>query len=403
MMANALLNITNWYKIEPLDTLLFREAKPFSPGEGAWAQSLFPPMPSTVFQALLTLDDPNRALRGKGKKDRDRHFVGPLLCEGHETLWVPTPKDLCCMRTLPESETYKEPGKTPLRPDEWSELKVSSVAQLQPSNWRMIAQGLPPLVPPHNTDEPRLVYCGVPQPWMKLTALLRYLNGDRKFTADDFTQDPWKKQVLPHIHMQSSDSRQVRDTQGYFTEVSIRLKAGWSFVVGLDQTLNLQDEAIIRLGGEGHRAIVSAFPTSDLSQQLANYEQPKADQAKPLAYLLTPGLALTEQNSATYTARPEVWNNFLSGCATDKPVLAGGTSQVTRKIYQNGSSLKTRQEFAVLPQRAFVPPGTVYHFSSTPNESNSWRLLPEVQPGDHQPWLKTFKTLGYGLLLWGKS
>ncbi len=402
-MANALRHITNWYKIEPLDTLLFREAKPFSPGEGAWAQSLFPPMPSTVFQALLTLDDPDRALKKKGTKERDHHFIGPLLCKGSETLWVPTPKDLCCMRTLPEGETYKEPGKTSLESDEWKKLNVSSVAQLQPSNWKMIAQRLPPLVPPHNPDEPRLVYCGVPQPWMKLTALLKYLKGDCHFTAKDFKKNPWKKQVLPHIHMQSSDSRQVRDTQGYFTEVSIRLKAGWSFVVGLNRTLKVQDGTIIRLGGEGHRAIVSAFPDSDLSQTLANYEQPKTNQAKPLAYLLTPGLALTGQNAATYTARPEVWNNVLSGCATDKPVLAGGTSQVTRKIYQNGSSPKTRQEFAVLPQRAFVPPGTVYHFSSTPDESNSWRLLPELQPGDRQPCLKTFETLGYGLLLWGKS
>lgn len=36
-----------WYVIEPLDILLFREAKPFSPGEGAWAKSIFPPVPTT--------------------------------------------------------------------------------------------------------------------------------------------------------------------------------------------------------------------------------------------------------------------------------------------------------------------------------------------------------------------
>ena len=44
-----------WYAIEPLDVLLFREAKPFSPGEGSWAKGLFPPLPSTVFQALRSI------------------------------------------------------------------------------------------------------------------------------------------------------------------------------------------------------------------------------------------------------------------------------------------------------------------------------------------------------------
>ena len=32
-----------WYTITPLDTVLFRDAKPFAPGERAWAGSVFPP------------------------------------------------------------------------------------------------------------------------------------------------------------------------------------------------------------------------------------------------------------------------------------------------------------------------------------------------------------------------
>lgn len=31
-----------WYVIEPLNVLLFRESKPFSPGAGSWAKGLFP-------------------------------------------------------------------------------------------------------------------------------------------------------------------------------------------------------------------------------------------------------------------------------------------------------------------------------------------------------------------------
>jgi CRISPR-associated protein Cmr3 len=47
-----------WYAIAPLDVLLFREAKPFSPGEGAWAKGIFPPLPTVVFQALRSVLPP---------------------------------------------------------------------------------------------------------------------------------------------------------------------------------------------------------------------------------------------------------------------------------------------------------------------------------------------------------
>ena len=45
--------------------------------------------------------------------------------------------------------------------------------------------------------------------------------------------DPWDVQVLPHIHMQDG-ARQVRESEGYFTEVAVRMKPGWGFVVGVD-------------------------------------------------------------------------------------------------------------------------------------------------------------------------
>ncbi len=40
--------------IRPLDTLFFRDGKPFSRGEETWADGTFPPYPSTLFGALRT-------------------------------------------------------------------------------------------------------------------------------------------------------------------------------------------------------------------------------------------------------------------------------------------------------------------------------------------------------------
>lgn len=41
-------------EMKPLDTLFFRDSKPFSRGEDTWADTIFPPYPSTVYGALRT-------------------------------------------------------------------------------------------------------------------------------------------------------------------------------------------------------------------------------------------------------------------------------------------------------------------------------------------------------------
>ncbi|WP_027003411.1 type III-B CRISPR module-associated protein Cmr3 [Hugenholtzia roseola] len=41
-------------EIEALDTLFFRDGKPFSMGDDAWANSMFPPLPSVLYGAIRT-------------------------------------------------------------------------------------------------------------------------------------------------------------------------------------------------------------------------------------------------------------------------------------------------------------------------------------------------------------
>ena len=45
----------HWYTLTPLDILLFRDAKPFTPGERAWAGSVFPPNGHTIAGAIRGL------------------------------------------------------------------------------------------------------------------------------------------------------------------------------------------------------------------------------------------------------------------------------------------------------------------------------------------------------------
>ena len=391
-----------WYKLTPLDVLLFRESKPFSPGEASWAKGIFPPLPSTVFQALRTalpIYNPKHPIR-------DLNFLGPFLMDSSQTLWLPTPKDLLAVGTKREGEDETEDDKFKDSANTWS-----GITRLVPSNsletWKHLenSQSVSAMVPP--LLESKEFICGRPKPWIKATALCKYLQGENSFETNDFEDDPWEVQVLPHIDMQEG-TRQVKVESGYFTEVATRIKPGWHFVAafGKKQTENEESQqdnstelqqTVIRLGGEGHRALVTPIDTPEEWESLGSYEQQNNESC--FAYLLTPGLAEAETGEPIYGVYPQTWQENLAGCVSDRPLMWGGISNIQRRLPTSEPKRATEKgevEFSLLPQRAFVPAGTVYLFENgLPNEK---QLIPTVDSS----WATTFQMLNYGKLLWGK-
>ena len=392
-----------WYAIDPLDLLLFREAKPFSPGEGSWAKGLFPPLPSTVFQALRSIL-PRRQEQGE-RNQRDLEFLGPFLLDANNTLWLPTPKDLLAVQIKSATDTSQEsviaskakqsPSTTTAnatgyeeqpeddfdnKTDDWQKTLRFQPTDKDDSAGKHLcfdSDKLPPMVtPPIDKNE----FICRPKSWITARSLSQYLKGDNPNKPEDFHQDPWDVQILPHIHMQSG-TRQVRDEEGYFTEVAMRMKPGWRLVAALSVNL---EQTVVRLGGEGHRAVVSPLFKFQEWQQLEAHTEPtdKSD----FAYLLTPGLA--EKQAAMYGVYPSGWQDKLKGCVSDRALLWGGVSSIKR-------AFQDTEEFALLPQRAFVPPGTVYVFKEVPAQKS---LLPTAGGS----WLTTFQQLNYGKLLFGK-
>lgn len=381
-----------WYTLTPLDVLLFREAKPFVPGAGAWAKGLFPPMPITVFQALRAIAQSHRKATSKAEaeklKSRDLDFLGPFLLDDQDTLWLPTPKDLVYLYP-PGDRDRKQTGDT------WTQAIRLQPAPLVDPAWEHLSfadNQLAPMVLPASTDADRT---GQPQPWIQAAALKLYFDNElEKLKPKHFCANPWDVQILPHIHMEAG-ARQVLQEDGYFTEVAIRLKPGWKLVAAMGGQQQEISDQVIRLGGEGHRAIVQRLqpePDSPLAQHLTWLS---AEQSAPggnaIAYLLTPGLAQIEQGKALYGVRSYDWNGCLLGCATERAVLWGGVSKVERKTTGN-------EEFGLIPQRAFVPPGTVYVFQALTPASIE-RLLPSGEKN----WQQTFRKLNYGKLLWGRT
>ncbi|MGB3613698.1 MAG: type III-B CRISPR module-associated Cmr3 family protein [Elainellaceae cyanobacterium] len=385
----------SWYRITPLDVLLFRDSRPFSPSEGSWAKGLFPPMPITVFHALRSLGErrTTRAMRAS----RDLEFLGPFLCDSSGNLWLPTPKDLVCV--------YPKGVGAKTASDRWE-----AVRRLQPASsdeaWRHLAFDASYPAPPaplvvsqalHSDAAGKRI--GYPLPWMRASYLNDYLQRqEERWKPEDFSKDaplfrddPWKLQVLPHIQMEQ-DRRQVLDADGYFTEVAVRLASGWRFVARLDGGTPLPDEGVVRLGGEGHRALVQAISEPPDWAALSTYLQP--DERRKRAYLLTPGLAQAREDAPVYASYPQAWREALAGCAVDRALLWGGISKIARSAEDKAID-REPDDVAYIPQRAFVPPGSVFSFKALPEQA---ALLPE-QGG---PWLSTFEKLNYGKLLWGR-
>ncbi|MDG2991065.1 type III-B CRISPR module-associated protein Cmr3 [Candidatus Synechococcus calcipolaris G9] len=380
----------HWYRLEPLDILLFRDARPFNPGDGSWAKSLCPPPPQTVFQALRS------TLPAYQTKNRDLTFIGPFLMDETDTVWVTTPKDLICIGPDPGKASDKKTGVNDvLDHDQLSRVKrLDRMVPAQGDRWQWIHHPLPgslrPIVPPQLNPKEKEVIMGRPGPLMKLSALESYLKGDlSKLRAQtDFHILPWDTQILPHNSL-AQGSRQVLPEGGYFTEVATRLKPGWAFLAGISCQIT---SSTTRLGGEGHHVQISPLTDQPLESLRQSLQRDLAPTGGTVAYVLTPGLAQAESNAPIYGLYPQDWLSDsigLIGVVGDRPLLMGGISVINRKGGE--------REPAYLPQRAFVSPGTIYCFEKA-YQPDVNRLL----SGVNAVTKKTLEALHYGQLLWGR-
>lgn len=363
-----------WYSLTPLDILLLRDAKPFTPGERAWAGSIFPPNGHTLAGAL----------RGLLGQDIALTLIGPLLCY-NQTLYFPRPLGFV--------------GGRPLVPLTWhsedSPLKSQALwDQTQPIPLAPLTQ--PSLKNQKENEEKKA------RSWLPFSVLENYLKTgnipekDWLVKDEDFGEDkPWQVESRPHNAIQEG-TRQVKDSDGYFVENGIRLKQGWSLAIAVDQQTHQQLQAqhkplSMRLGGEGHRVILNYEPALDQQWQTlqslsdANFKQDK----KAIAYLMTPGIFERGQ-SGIATCRPYPWEwktvsnqgTFVS-MATERAVPI--SPRIRDRKQKIGSSIPAPQVFA-------APPGTLYYL-----ERPQGLFVESDQAPKH---LKQTRQLGYSQLLW---
>jgi CRISPR-associated protein Cmr3 len=376
-----------WQSIEitPLDTLFFREPRPFTAGQQIEAQSVFPPSPMTLqgmLRSWLLARHAPRALVDPAVAPADLLAVigalggppGTLRLRGpwliHQGTWLlPAPLDLIvqegCAECLAPRMTEDDSRGTSLPP------------------------GLRPLAPPAGWKS----FEGV-RGWLAWSVYADYLAGRPVRLDEGVTWFPpealWIEEVRPGVGM---DSRQNRAKDGllYFAR-HIRLHPGVSLgieVSGADDRL-LGLPAVAALGGEGKAVSLECV------------EPPPWRQANPPAESQLK-LVLTQPAWLQAGWHPS-WMHPAEGTATwENQRLTWLAARVERPLRIGGWDLATRRP---KPLRAFVPPGTVYYLKADGQASEIaaalWDGTLTENPSDStgRP-CEAFDRIGFGHVLVG--
>ena len=365
-----------WYSITPLDVLLLRDAKPFSPGERAWASSVFPPNAHTIAGAI-------NALVNTHKNDKHQLKIkGPFFCFD-KILYFPRPLGFV--------------GTNPLVPLEWDEnspLNHIKTNSLQPSplvraSWNPQEENVD-----SNYQEPNY------RQYLPYSTVAEYLqtgkiNSEDWIVKHEGEEQPWAIETRSHNTIQEN-TRQVEAADGYFVENAIRMLPGWSIAIAID--LEIDTPTTIRLGGEGHRVLLHRC--DELNQQwqdLQNLSQHNFESAnKSIAYLITPGVFERKeqnngQNLSNCQAKPWEWKlaNSVNSNQTPGKLVSFATDKALpiscrfRDKNDNKKSIPAPQVFAATP-------GSLYYLNKP---QKLYQDNPETK-------VNRWRKLGYSELLW---
>ena len=101
-------------EIRPLDTLFFKDGKPFSRGDETWADGVFPPYPSVVYGALRTwfISQQPEGLSEDILRKSEKIKINQICYEfGGNEILMPMPLDLAEPKDKPTSKMTEEKVK----------------------------------------------------------------------------------------------------------------------------------------------------------------------------------------------------------------------------------------------------------------------------------------------------
>lgn len=321
-----------WIKIIPNDPLFFGSGKPFTAGSDTYANTIFPPHPSTIYGALGTFliyyrgDLESFKERKRNNQIKPIKLIGPLIYK-EEKVYFPAPLDLVM---------YKEGDNTKI-----SQLNLTKRPEVFIS------------------DQDNLRYIHIYKGNEKVDEAKGYLTElyFKRYLMDSLSKDD--PLIEPHEFYKEEmkigiarDKKTMTTKEGYLYRLPmVRMSKDTGFLIGIkiDENEDFPDSGIIQLGGEGRTARFEVLKDNPL-KVIENLEI--SFNGKFKIYLATPAIFkkgwLPEWiNERDLTGEKGGIKVKLIGAVIGKYIRISGWD-----LY-NGKPKKSYRA---------VPPGSVYYF-----------------------------------------
>lgn len=333
--------------LKPLDTLFFRDSKPFNMGEDTWADGIFPPYPSVYYGALRSHyfagDIEKLSLANENGDPTADLIIERVYFKIGSGYLLPTPRDLVARKSELKTD------KANMDDDDDVDVKIlscediSSIPSSCPLKYALI---------PEKKDD---VYQHPEGSMMSTEDLSTYFRG-RKHCANEGNnlKVKLKERYLmmePKVGIARNNFSRS-SLEGMLYRVGMNRLKGLSISIRFDN-LQIPDMGIMKLGGEGKT--VKYEKESEFS---AKFEQaPEIKNGKFKIYLSTPAIFnngwipgwLNKNENGEYTGE-------IPGTGCKVRLLAAA---VGKPCHIGGFDMKKKRP---KPMRTAVPSGSVYYF-----------------------------------------
>jgi len=354
-------------EINALDTLFFRDGKPFSMGEETWANGIFPPYPSVIYGALRSayfsnhIDELEKANQ-KGDRTKDLRINGIFLKIKDEVCF-PLPLDCVKEKDNDKNESFILSSKP-------TGNLISNYPKLEKI-----------LIYPNNDKNNKIE--NISNAILVKIDFEDYLNSN----ADNIFYYKLNKFLLsePKIGIaRASNTHSTEEGKLYRVDMkrlADRNKNNLSIIVEFEG-LELPDSGFLKLGGEGKAAIYKKYNKS-IKVNLPKFE----DDKRFKIILVTPaifnnGCLPNWIDKNNFVDRYDGINLKLLTVAIGKPISIGGFDMKKKEPK---------------PMYKAVPAGSVYYFKLI--EGN----MKEVKKAFHQKAISDiYPEQGFGIAYAGK-
>lgn len=337
ILSKEKLPMIKTIELEALDTLFFRDGKPFTMGEDTWAEGIFPPLPSVIYGALRTAYFSEDIERFKTIEKKDDSALLRLMsyCFKYgNRIYFPMPLDLI--------ETNKGSRK---------ELRLLKLDIHDKENFAFSVPTSHFLE--SDTNNYDVVENGIINSLDLANYLAVNMSSADYHSLNDFTF------LEPKVGIgMNNDTRTANDGQLY--RVGLQRLDQLSFAVGFDFEQLDSIPAMIRLGGEGKAVQCQSIESKMVLQKISIPMPPMSGKCFKL-YLATPALFTDGWKPSWMTTDFSEHKGIkirLLAAAVGKAVPVGGFD-----IKKNGPKA----------MRKAVSAGSVYYLELE-NETDNTRL-----------------------------